>query len=78
METVTDLDMYGKMVGEIWSVYCKPYSMPWEYYHMLVLEVRKGIAYNDCDTVAHCIVLETGQTYDMYTDVLQGEGRKVA
>lgn len=78
METVTDLHMYGKMVGEIWRVPCKPVGREWAHYNLLVMEVFQTVKYGDCDIAAGCIILETGEKYAMYVDLMQNEGIRVS
>lgn len=46
--------------------------------HLLILDLRQGLKYRDCDTYFHCLMLETGRQFDIYTDVLLAEGVRLS
>ena len=46
--------------------------------HLLVLDILQGMKYRDCDTVAHCLAVETGRPFDIYTDVLLSTGVRLS
>lgn len=46
--------------------------------HLLVLDVLPTMIYRNCDTRAHCLALETGKTFDIYTDVLLADGVRLS
>ena len=46
--------------------------------HLLILDIRRGLKYRDCDTFFHCLALETGKSFDIYTDVLLSTGVRVS
>lgn len=65
------------MIGNIYRIYCSPHSMPWEEYHLMPLVIFKTVPYRGHDDGVKCLVLETGDLYEMYADVLEGEGKLV-
>ena len=67
------------MIGNIYKILMlPPTAKDWGHYHLMPLEVRKTMWYRNSDLAAHCLVLETGERYDIYTDVLANEGKLVA
>jgi len=67
------------MIGNIYKILIPSYPpKETDYYHLMPLDIRKTMWYRNSDLAAHCLVLETGGRYDIYTDVLLSEGRLVA
>jgi hypothetical protein len=46
--------------------------------HLLILDEMRGLKYRDCDTFYRCLLLETGKTFDIYTDVLLADGVRLS
>ena len=65
-------------IGDIYYVPCSPKSLGWGWHHLLVLQFFQTVAYRDETCACRCIVLETGEQYEMYRDELGKHGRKVA
>jgi len=67
------------MIGNIYKILMlPPTAKDWDHYHLMPLEIRQVVPYGSCDRAAHCLVLETGERHDIYTDVLAREGKLVA
>ena len=68
----------GSMIGNIYKIIICDDKDGWGYYHLMPLDIRQAIGYRNSDLAAHCLVLETGERYEIYADVLQNEGKLVA
>ena len=66
------------MIGDIYKIIICYDKDGWGYYHLMPLDIRQTIGYRNSDLAAHCLVLETGERYEIYADVLQNEGKLVA
>lgn len=65
------------MIANIYRIYCCPDHKNWEEYHLMPMILFSTTAYRGHDIAAKCLVLETGTFYEMYADVLEGEGKLV-
>jgi hypothetical protein len=64
--------------GDIYRISIHNEEDGWGEYHLLVLQFFEAIKYRGQDCAARCLVLESGQLYEVYADVLLVNGDKVA
>ena len=65
-------------VSDIFLYNCKPRGLDWGHYHLLVTEFFEAVQYRNETCAARCLVLESGQLYEVYADELLVNGDKVA
>ena len=72
--------LHYPQVADIFQYLCKPIGLEWDHYHLLVLEFFNTLPYGGSDDTcaARCLVLESGQLYEVYADALQTEGERLA
>ena len=72
--------MSPPQVGDIYSIVCRPnrHDLRWGRYHLLVLQFFEAVQYRNETCAARCLVLESGQLYEIYADELHLQGSKVA
>ena len=52
-------------------------GLDWGYYHLLVLQFFETVKYRSETCAARCLVLESGQKYEIYADELSRNGEKL-
>ena len=65
-------------IGDVFLMHCKPMGLDWGYYHLLVIQFFQTVQYRDDTCAARCLVLESGQKYEIYADELSRNGEKIA
>lgn len=65
------------MIGNIYKILCNPNRKKWDEYHLMPLVEFKTTPYKGHDDAVKCLVLETGDYFEVYADVLRGEGKQV-
>jgi len=65
-------------VSDIFLYNCKPRGLDRGHYHLLVLQFFETVEYRNETCAVRCIVLESGQLYEVYADELLVNGDKVA
>jgi hypothetical protein len=61
-------------VGQIWYVPILVRGIGTVKRHLFILDFSKVLEYRDCDTVVEALVMETGERYRIYLDVLEADG----
>ena len=66
------------MIGDIYNLPIHDDREGWVARNLLVLELYEALPYNKSYLAARCLILDTGQHYNVYTDTLHCGGKKVA
>jgi hypothetical protein len=64
-------------IGDIYRISIHNEEDGWGKYHLLVLQFFEAVQYRNESCAARCLVLESGQLYEVYADVLCYNGDKV-
>jgi len=59
--------------GDIWY-YPMPIGQRTVKRHIFILGFSQGLEYRNCDTIVETLVMETGERYRLYLDVLEADG----
>ena len=66
------------MIGDIYRITMHDDNEGWVPRCVLVLELYEALPYNKSYLAARCLILDTGEHYNVYADTLQTGGKKVA
>ena len=66
------------MIGDIYNLPIHEDGEGWVARNLLVLELYEALPYNKSYLAARCLILDTGEHYNVYADTLQYGGKKVA
>ena len=61
-------------VGQVWYTPMHVAGFGMVNRHLFILDFSKGLEYRDCDTIVETLVMETGERYRLYLDVLEADG----
>ena len=65
-------------VGDIWLVHCRPWGLKRSYYHLLITEFFESIPDEQETCAARCLVLESGEAFEIYNQELIYSGNRVS
>ena len=66
------------MIGDIYRITMHDDNEGWVPRCVLVLELYEALPYNKSYLAARCLILDTGQRTNIYSDTLRFDGVKVA
>lgn len=66
------------MIGDIYKLPIHDDREGWVARNMLVLDLYEALPYNKSYLAAKCLILDTGEHYNVYADTLRDSGEKVA
>lgn len=66
------------MIGDIYKLPIHDDREGWVARTLLVLELYEALPYNKSYMAARCLILDTGERYNVYADTLRDSGEKVA
>ncbi len=61
-------------VGQIWYTPMYVRGLGNIKRHLFILDFSVAIKYRNCDTIVETLVMETGERYKLYLDVLEADG----
>lgn len=68
----------GSMIGDIYKLPIHDDREGWVERCLLVLELYEALPYNKSYMAARCLILDTGERYNVYVYTLVDSGKKVA